>query len=303
MALKVDFVGVPRSGPAALSVDFTDLSVVDDLVYHYALGEVGPWPTGPPGSPGRSVSGFALDSSGNSFHGTALNTADGSVVLPTGDPNLPATGVTGPLEGTSGIEFKWYESTSHYYACFLQCPDQTTIEVNDLTSGIHPVGTASTFACWLAFMPPPGGSPSSGIYSLISTHKREFGIGNFGTRIGFSLATGALDYHVGGLNNAVEFDFLTPPCVPGQWFHFVTQIIKLGPALFRRRFYLNATLIHEVVGDANVIVPTYNGAALSFGGGYSNDIWSVHGGGKVAEAAYWSTELTQAQITGLWSGP
>jgi hypothetical protein len=258
---------------------------------------------------GLNVANFALDSSGNNHHLTAKNTyytggtPPNQVILPTGDANLPHPGVAGALEGGNandgGIEFKWYESTSQYYSCFLQGSDPME---PSLRSGVAAVGTAGTFAAWVAFMPPPSGTPSTGIYSLISTWSRSFGIGNYGAKLGFDLATSRLNYHVGSLNTYAEFDYSTVTASPGKWHHFVTQVVKLSSTSYRRRIYYDSLLVYELVGDLVAIGNGYgSGAGISLGGGWSNDIWSVHGGGKIDEVAYWTSELTSAQIVDLWN--
>jgi hypothetical protein len=215
--------------------------------------------------------------------------------------------VAGALEGGNandgGIEFKWYESTSQYYSCFLQGSDPME---PSLRSGVAAVGTAGTFAAWVAFMPPPSGTPSTGIYSLISTWSRSFGIGNYGAKLGFDLATSRLNYHVGSLNTYAEFDYSTVTASPGKWHHFVTQVVKLSSTSYRRRIYYDSLLVYELVGDLAAIGNGYSSgglssATLSLGGGNSNDIWSVHGGGKIDEVAYWTSELTSAQVVDLWN--
>jgi hypothetical protein len=281
------------------------------LVYWYRLGETTAWPTGAAGSPNLSSANFALDSSGNNHHLTAYNSdSAGHVILPTGDPNLPHPGVSGALEGGNandgGIEFKFYESGSYYVSCMLGNGGSVTQMEPSLRSGGAAVGTAGTFAAWVAFMPPPGGTPSTGVYSLISTWSRDFGIGNYGARIGFDLATSKLNYHVGSLNLMSEFDYSTVTASPGKWHHFVTQVVKLATNSYRRRIYYDSLLVYELVGDLAAIGNGYSSgglssATLSLGGGNSNDIWSVHGGGKIDEVAYWTSELTSAQVVDLWN--
>jgi hypothetical protein len=200
-----------------------------------------------------------------------------------------------PNADDGAIYFKWYESSSYYVQCWLWAPSPCVIEVN-LRYGGYPVGTASTFGAWMAFMPQTAPAGATGVYSLVSTWSRQFGIGNYGSKIGFDLATGGIAYFVGVDNLVAPFGYLTAPTLPGEWHHYVTQVIKLAEDSYRRRIYLDAVKVYELVGDLSAIGSgCYNQAGLTLGGGNSNYIWSVPAR-ETDEVAMWTSELSQAQI-------
>ena len=295
------------------TINYLDIAPGIIMPYWYRLGEAGPWP-------GVTTDDFAKDSSGHDRHLTAVRDVDpweaGVMPHPPPTPNIPGGLIYGD-DGAIQFNQNYAISSSFFWPWKLAGGGDGTRSMEAPFRGggsgaFAAVGTGSTFVAWVAFMPPgPGDSfwpdgvaAQTGAYPLVSTWYRDFGVSNYGSRLGFAPGTGKLSYHVGQANLANAFFWQTPGgMIPGEWNHFATTIQKVGTNLYQRKIYLNAIKVLDVTGVLNSVeigdgaVP---GMELSIGSGYTNDIWQATGRGKVDEVAYWEGVLTEEQIMEVW---
>jgi len=270
------------------------------LQYWYRLGESGAWPTG-----ATTTANFALDSSGNNYHLTALNYdghSTGTIWIT--DPTttwLPQRHVTGALVGGNandgGIKFLRNDFQNIVYPLML-CYSQTSVEME---YGACPVGGGTTFSAWLGCVPVGDTSSTSGGLTngprwLISC---LHGPPAVGVTLGFDPNTAVLTFYFYNTTGSY-YTYSTPfSFVANQYYHVAVTVERLASTSYRRRIYINTNVVDEITGTAAVVgLGTQTGMYI---GGSDEAGRFNNGAGLVDEVAHWQTALTASQITDLYN--
>lgn len=273
------------------------------LQYYYTFDDspVGIWPTGAASTPN-----FALDYSGKSgarnLNAQNLNYPPSTGVwypLPS-EPRLPLVQAVG---SDHFVQFKYFQFQWTAWGAELGLAAQHSFPMEHIgnLSSVDPVETTgSTFTAWVYHVPydpaaadiAPFSSPNDFRASLLSTWKRTFGVGNYGSQLGFT-NSGQLFYDV-GLDYASDWIWFGDVYPPYTWVNFTNILDRVSavgaPLRLRRSIYINGVLAYRAEGRPRfeVHVSSIAGHGLTLGLGRSDDLRNSHGRGGVDRVAYWS---------------
>jgi hypothetical protein len=262
------------------------------LQYYYTFDDspVGVWPTG-----AVTVPNFALDYSGKPGprNLNARNANYGGQPSPIWytDPSEPKLPVVRSAGSDHWVQFNYLQYQWIVMGAELGLSAQHSFPM-EITSAVsdRPLD-GSTFTTWVYRVPHdpltsdivPFDNPSNFISSLISTWQRTFGVGNYGSQLGFTYE-GRLFYTV-GLASGPDWTWYGDVYPEYTWINFTNIIDRVGPSAVRRRIFINGALVYELVGNPPMSVQ--EGHVLTLGIGRSDDIRNSHGRGGVDRVAYW----------------
>jgi len=280
--------GFAHQGQAIHTVYFTAAT----LIAWWRMGETTTFPV-----TATSVANFIHDEGPHAYHLTAVNNNSGAVGVT--DPTQVPTHVTpGALAPGNADDGGWKSRLTHggstdNLACGFDAP--VTMEPT-----LSAVGAAWSLACWVR----PTAVGPAGFYPVLSSHRRQFGIGNGGSHLLLDNITGKLYYNAGQNNTVPEFNWQSSFGLdPAYWHHFCTTIVRLGTDSYRRRFYINTNPVYDQTGTQAQMgnAAGVGGDNMHFFYGWNNDIWYWGGQSMLDEVAMWSDELTQADVDDLYN--